>query len=129
VSQACLADINSCVIAGGFADARSKTNLAWALHAGAAYKASDRLAIELSYPYLNLGRRRPARSRISIRLSSAAIRSRQWPPTTFSLTADASPRSFAVGRPRPPCTWRSAPVSVLRLWDTPPHRGATIWKD
>jgi opacity protein-like surface antigen len=26
------------------------------LHAGAAYKASDRLAIELSYRYLNLGK-------------------------------------------------------------------------
>jgi opacity protein-like surface antigen len=40
---------------GGFADTGRQTNLAWALHAGASYRASSNLAVELSYRYLNVG--------------------------------------------------------------------------
>ncbi|MFN3688959.1 outer membrane protein [Salinarimonas sp.] len=34
----------------------SRTNLAWALHAGAGYEVNDRLTLELAYRYLNMGR-------------------------------------------------------------------------
>src|SRR5437764_3553994 len=40
---------------GGWADSGTKSNLAWALHAGASYRASPNFAVELSYRYLNLG--------------------------------------------------------------------------
>jgi len=38
-----------------FGDNASKWNLAWALHAGVAYKVSPNLTIELAYRYLNMG--------------------------------------------------------------------------
>jgi opacity protein-like surface antigen len=38
-----------------FADGASKTNLAWALHAGVAYKVNNNFTIELAYRYLDLG--------------------------------------------------------------------------
>ena len=38
-----------------YADAASKWNLAWALHAGVGIKATDRMTIDLGYSYLNLG--------------------------------------------------------------------------
>jgi opacity protein-like surface antigen len=40
---------------GGWADTGRQTSLAWALHAGASYRASSNLAVELSYRYLNVG--------------------------------------------------------------------------
>jgi opacity protein-like surface antigen len=40
----------------GFAEAATTQNLAWALHAGLAYKATPGLTIELAYRYLNLGK-------------------------------------------------------------------------
>jgi opacity protein-like surface antigen len=49
-------DTNVIAGGGGWADAGSKTNFAWALHAGAAYKATPNFAVELSYRYLNLGK-------------------------------------------------------------------------
>lgn len=39
-----------------FAEGASKTNFAWAVHAGLAYKATDNLTIELAYRYLNMGK-------------------------------------------------------------------------
>ena len=49
-------DTNVIAGGGGWADAGTKTNLAWALHAGAAYKVTSNFAVELSYRYLNLGK-------------------------------------------------------------------------
>jgi opacity protein-like surface antigen len=39
----------------GFATSATTTNLAWAVHAGLAYKATPGLTVELAYRYLNLG--------------------------------------------------------------------------
>lgn len=39
----------------GFAEAASRWNFAWALHAGLAYQASQNLTFELAYRYVNLG--------------------------------------------------------------------------
>jgi opacity protein-like surface antigen len=38
-----------------FADERSETDLAWALHAGLAYDVTQNFKVELAYRYLNLG--------------------------------------------------------------------------
>src|SRR5882757_7789703 len=38
-----------------FADSASKTNFAWAAHAGLAYKVNQNFTIELAYRYLDLG--------------------------------------------------------------------------
>ena len=35
----------------------SKTNFAWALHAGLAYEVTPKFKVELAYRYVNLGRR------------------------------------------------------------------------
>jgi opacity protein-like surface antigen len=48
-------DENLIAAGGGWATSGTKTNLAWALHAGASYRASPNFAVELSYRYLNLG--------------------------------------------------------------------------
>jgi opacity protein-like surface antigen len=40
---------------GGVADAASKWNFAWALHAGLAYRVTPGFTVELAYRYLNLG--------------------------------------------------------------------------
>jgi opacity protein-like surface antigen len=40
----------------GYAGDKSKTNLAWALHAGVAYTVNPNLTMELSYRYLNMGK-------------------------------------------------------------------------
>jgi opacity protein-like surface antigen len=40
---------------GGFAAGGSKTNFAWALHAGVGYDINPNLKLELSYRYLNMG--------------------------------------------------------------------------
>ena len=37
------------------ADGASKTNLAWAVHAGLAYKVNNSFTVELAYRYLNMG--------------------------------------------------------------------------
>src|SRR5262245_2779444 len=49
-------DTNVIAGGGGWADAGEKTNLAWALHAGASYKVTSNFAVDLSYRYLNLGK-------------------------------------------------------------------------
>jgi len=51
-------DTNVIASGGGWADTGTQTNLAWALHAGASYRASSNFAIELSYRYLNVGNAR-----------------------------------------------------------------------
>lgn len=38
-----------------YADAASKWNFAWALHAGVGFKATDRMTIDLGYSFVNLG--------------------------------------------------------------------------
>lgn len=38
-----------------YADAASKWNFAWALHAGVGFKATDRMTIDLGYSFMNLG--------------------------------------------------------------------------
>lgn len=38
-----------------FADGASKTNLAWAVHAGVAYKVTNNFTVELAYRYLDMG--------------------------------------------------------------------------
>ena len=38
-----------------FADGASKTNFAWALHAGVAYKVNNNFTVELAYRYLDMG--------------------------------------------------------------------------
>lgn len=39
-----------------YADGVSKTNLAWAAHAGLAYRASNNFTVELAYRYLDMGK-------------------------------------------------------------------------
>src|SRR5215468_12732199 len=51
-------DTNVIASGGGWADTGTQTSLAWALHAGASYRASSNFAIELSYRYLNVGNAR-----------------------------------------------------------------------
>jgi opacity protein-like surface antigen len=43
------------IVSTGFANAATTTNLAWAVHAGLAYKATPGMTVELAYRYLNLG--------------------------------------------------------------------------
>jgi opacity protein-like surface antigen len=40
---------------GGFAGSASEWELAWALHAGVGFKATDRMTIDLGYSYVDLG--------------------------------------------------------------------------
>jgi len=49
-------DTNVIAGGGGWAESGTKTNLAWALHAGASYKVTSNFAVDLSYRYLNLGK-------------------------------------------------------------------------
>jgi len=48
-------DINTPNLGVAFAPSASKWDLAWALHAGVAYKVSPGLTLELAYRYVNLG--------------------------------------------------------------------------
>jgi opacity protein-like surface antigen len=41
---------------GGYADSASKWNLAWAAHAGLAYKVNPGFTVELAYRYVDLGK-------------------------------------------------------------------------
>jgi len=51
-------DTNVIAGGGGWADTGTQTSLAWALHAGASYRVSSNLALDLSYRYLNVGNAR-----------------------------------------------------------------------
>lgn len=48
-------DINEINSGGGYADATSAWNFAWALHAGVGIQATERMTIDLGYSYVNLG--------------------------------------------------------------------------
>lgn len=48
-------DTNVIASGGGWAPAGSKTNLAWALHAGLAYRVTPNFTVELAYRFLALG--------------------------------------------------------------------------
>lgn len=48
-------DTNEIANGGGWADKGTKTEFAWALHAGAAYKVTPNFTIELAYRYVSLG--------------------------------------------------------------------------
>lgn len=48
-------DINVPTQGVAYADSASTWNLAWALHAGLAFKASERLTVDLGYTYVDLG--------------------------------------------------------------------------
>ena len=73
-------DTNVIAGGGGFADTGRETNLAWALHAGASYRASSNFAIELSYRYLNVGN---ARSGILQNLDPLFVSGNPVGPMTF----------------------------------------------
>jgi len=65
---------------GGWADTGRQTNLAWALHAGASYRASQNFAVELSYRYLNVGN---GRSGILQNLDPLFVSGNPLAPMTF----------------------------------------------
>lgn len=48
-------DINIIRGGGGYADDESEWNLAWALHAGLGFQATDRMTIDLGYSFISLG--------------------------------------------------------------------------
>ncbi|HXV30149.1 MAG TPA: outer membrane protein [Sinorhizobium sp.] len=48
-------DINVPQLGVAYADSDPSWNFAWALHAGVAYQATDRLAIDFGYSYVDLG--------------------------------------------------------------------------
>jgi opacity protein-like surface antigen len=48
-------DINTPNLSVAFTPAASKWDLAWALHAGVAYRVNSSLTLELAYSYVNLG--------------------------------------------------------------------------
>jgi opacity protein-like surface antigen len=74
-------DVNVITAGGGWADAGTQTNFAWALHAGAAYKVSPNFAIELSYRYLNLGK---AQSGLLVNLDPTVFSGNPLAPVTFN---------------------------------------------
>jgi opacity protein-like surface antigen len=49
-------DVNVIAGGGGWADTGTKTNMAWSVQAGAAYKVTPTFSVELSYRFLNLGK-------------------------------------------------------------------------
>lgn len=48
-------DVNVLTGGAGYAGTASQTNLAWALHAGVAVEATDRMTIDFGYSFVNLG--------------------------------------------------------------------------
>jgi opacity protein-like surface antigen len=48
------------IISTGFADSATTANLAWAIHAGLAYRVTPGFSVELAYRYLNLGKAKTA---------------------------------------------------------------------
>ena len=84
-------DTNVIAGGGGWADAGTKSNLAWALYAGASYKVTSNFAIDLSYRYLNLGKagHRPFRGRH--RQTTSSLEIIPWlPPATSAPSGPAS---------------------------------------
>jgi opacity protein-like surface antigen len=73
-------DTNVIAGGGGWADTGTQTSLAWALHAGASYRASQNFAVELSYRYLNVGN---GRSGILQNLDPTLVSGNPLAPMTF----------------------------------------------
>lgn len=73
-------DTNVIAGGGGWADTGTQTNLAWALHAGASYRASQNFAVELSYRYLNVGN---GRSGLLVNLDPSLSSGNPLAPVTF----------------------------------------------
>jgi opacity protein-like surface antigen len=59
-------DINAATAGVAYADDDSEWNLAWALHAGLAFQATDNLTIDFGYSYLDLGDARSGDIRPSV---------------------------------------------------------------
>jgi opacity protein-like surface antigen len=74
-------DTNVIAGGGGWADAGEKTNLAWALHAGASYKVTSNFAVDLSYRYLNLGK---AETGLLVNLDPTFTSGNPLHPVTFN---------------------------------------------
>jgi opacity protein-like surface antigen len=74
-------DTNVIAGGGGWADSGTKTNFAWALHAGASYKVTSNFAVELSYRYLNLGK---AESGLLVNLDPTVFSGNPLRPVTFN---------------------------------------------
>jgi len=73
-------DTNVIASGGGWAETGRQTSLAWALHAGAAYRVTSNLALDLSYRYLNVGN---ARSGILQNLDPSFSSGNPLAPVTF----------------------------------------------
>jgi opacity protein-like surface antigen len=74
-------DVNVIAAGGGWADAGTKANFAWALHAGAAYKVTPGFVVELSYRYLNLGKAETANL---VNLDPLFVSGNPLAPVTFN---------------------------------------------
>jgi opacity protein-like surface antigen len=74
-------DTNVIAGGGGWAESGTKTNLAWALHAGASYKVTSNFAVELSYRYLNLGK---AETGTLVNLDPTLVSGNPLAPVTFN---------------------------------------------
>ena len=74
-------DTNVIAGGGGWADAGTKSNLAWALYAGASYKVTSNFAIDLSYRYLNLGK---AETGLLVNLDPTVSSGNPLNPVTFN---------------------------------------------
>ena len=48
-------DVGQITPSGGYADDNSEWNLAWALHAGLGFQATDRMTIDFGYSFISLG--------------------------------------------------------------------------
>jgi opacity protein-like surface antigen len=73
-------DTNVIASGGGWAPTGSKTNLAWALYAGAAYKVTPSFAVELAYRYMNLG---DAQTGTLVNLDPTVVSGNPLAPMTF----------------------------------------------
>lgn len=74
-------DTNVIAGGGGWAESGTKTNLAWALHAGASYKVTSNFAVDLSYRYLNLGK---AETGTLVNLDPTVVSGNPLAPVTFN---------------------------------------------
>jgi opacity protein-like surface antigen len=74
-------DDNLIAAGGGWASSGTKTNFAWALHAGASYRVAPNFAVELSYRYLNLG---TGRTGTLVNLDPTVFSGNPLAPMTFN---------------------------------------------
>jgi opacity protein-like surface antigen len=74
-------DTNVIAGGGGWAEAGTKSNLAWALYAGASYKVTSNFAVDLTYRYLNLGK---AETGLLVNLDPTVFSGNPLRPVTFN---------------------------------------------